>query len=260
MIDNLWIIFATLFVFLMQAGFLCLEAGYVRSKNRINVALKNIGDFTIAIVSFTSLGLGIMFGISLFHGIDFSSEAGRELLINSMFQLSFAGTAATIVSGAAAERMSYKAYMILCIIIASLIYPFLGQWTWGSAFGFDAGWLESLGFVDFAGATVVHAVGGAAALATCIVVGPRIGRFGKNKKHYDSSDPTFAALGVMIIWLGWFGFNGGSTGAFNDDVPRVLFNTCSQEPSVVSVPGSLASFTRRAPLHSLLSLPVLSRA
>ncbi len=224
-IDTLWIILSTLFVFLMQSGFLCLEAGYVRSKNRINVALKNLGDFMVSVLTFSCVGLGIMFGVSIWRGVDFASAEGQALLVSATYQMTFAGTTATIVSGAIAERMNFKAYLLLCAILAGVIYPFIGQWSWGSAFGGRAGWLEARGFVDFAGSTVVHAVGGAAALACCIAIGPRIGRFGEKRKSYLSNDPTFAALGIVIIWLGWFGFNGGSAGGFSADVPLVLLNT-----------------------------------
>ena len=224
-IDSLWIVIACLFVFFMQAGFLCLEAGYVRSKNRINVALKNLGDLMVSVLSFGTVGITIMFGMSFLNGDSLTSAEGQALVIHSLFQICFAGTTATIVSGAIAERMSYWVYLLLCVVLAGAIYPFIGHWSWGGFYGGVSGWLENRGFVDFAGATVVHTVGGAAALAASIVVGARTGRFTVGGGTYISNDPTFAALGVVVIWLGWFGFNGGSTGGFNELVPLVLLNT-----------------------------------
>ncbi len=223
--DLLWILIATILVLFMQVGFLCLEAGYVRSKNRINVALKNIGDFLIAGLIFSSVGLGLMFGVNIIQLDDLSSPQTQELLIMSLFQLSFAGTASTIASGAVAERMQYKSYLLMCAILAGLIYPIIGQWSWGSSLGGTPGWLESLHFVDFAGSTVVHCIGGAASLAACIIIGPRLNKFSSKKSSFQSNDPTFAALGLGIIWLGWCGFNGGSTGGFNALVPLVIYNT-----------------------------------
>lgn len=224
-IDNLWIVFSTLLVLLMQAGFLCLEAGYVRSKNRINVALKNFTDLLISVSAFGLIGSYIMFDVALWEISDFTSAESQLLILSLMFQVMFAGTVATIISGAVAERMSFKSYLLLCAVLSAIIYPVIGQWAWGSNLGGAAGWLESNGFYDFAGSSVVHVVGGAAALAGCIIVGPRIGRFGKQKKRYTSNDPTFAALGVALIWIGWFGFNGGSMGSFDNNVPLVLLNT-----------------------------------
>lgn len=230
-IDLLWMGLCAFLVVFMQAGFLSLEAGLVRSINRINVAIKNLSDFICSTVSYFLVGFGLMFGgsiMGLFGGGAPLSLGGAEspgLLLFVMYQAAFCGTAATIISGAVAERMQFSAYLALAIFTSTLTYPIIGHWIWGGTVLGEPGWLKALGFIDFAGAAVVHVVGGAAALAAVIVLGPRSGRFGEKRRDLRSNDPTFAALGVMIIWLGWFGFNGGSTLAFSRDVPRVLINT-----------------------------------
>ncbi|MGJ8677339.1 MAG: ammonium transporter [Akkermansiaceae bacterium] len=227
-IDTLWILLCTFLIFLMQAGFMSLEAGTVRSMNRINVALKNLSDFIISTISFSLIGVVIMFG----HGLDgwFGYQAitdftDTKTLSFILFQIMFASTTATIVSGVIAERMSFNGYILFSIALAGFIYPIVGHWVWGSSLGAAPGWLEAMGFVDFAGSTVVHVSGGAAGLAAAMIIGPRFKRFGKNAQDMRSNDPTFAALGTLLIWFGWFGFNGGSTLSFNGEVPLVLFNT-----------------------------------
>ena len=216
----------------MQAGFLCLESGLVRSKNSINVAAKNISDFIVSSSLYWLLGFGLMFGDSqwgLFgwSGFAFGEQTDAKLIAIFLFQMMFCGTAATLVSGAVAERMSYMGYMVVTVTIALLIYPFVGHWAWaGIINGESIGWLEKIGFIDFAGSTVVHSVGGWVALAAVLVIGPRMGRFtGSSGAIPGSSIPT-AILGCLLIWLGWFGFNGGSTLAWNESVPLILLNTC----------------------------------
>lgn len=227
-----WILFGAMLVFVMQAGFLCLESGLVRSKNSINVAAKNITDFIISSTLFWAFGFALMFGDS-YNGLIgtgsffFGSSASPLQLSIFLFQMMFCGTAATLVSGAVAERMSYPGYIITTVIISLLIYPVVGHWAWGGLInGAAAGWLAVSGFVDFAGSTVVHSVGGWVALAAIIVIGPRIGRFNQDKRHIPGSNIPIAMLGALLIWFGWFGFNGGSTLAWTDAVPGILLNTC----------------------------------
>jgi Amt family ammonium transporter len=231
MIDNLWLIISALFVFCMQAGFLCLESGRTRSKNNINVAAKNIIDFILSASIFWLFGFGFMFGDSLMGVIGFS-----EFLFNSdhtpfefsffLFQLMFCGTAATLTSGAVAERMTFIGYAYITVILSAVIYPIIGHWAWASLLNNqNTGWLESFGFIDFAGSTVVHSVGGWIALAAILVIGPRTGRFAKGQLFPSGSNIPMAAFGVFLIWFGWFGFNGGSTLTFDGSVPKILLNT-----------------------------------
>ncbi|MDO6562954.1 ammonium transporter [Amphritea sp. 1_MG-2023] len=228
----LWILFSSMLVFVMQAGFLCLESGLVRSKNSINVAAKNITDFLISSTIFWALGFALMFGDSDAgligtSGFLFGDDASPLQLGFFLFQMMFCGTAATLVSGAVAERMSYLGYIITTVIISLLIYPIVGHWVWGGlASGVATGWLEISGFIDFAGSTVVHSVGGWVALAAIIVIGPRVGRFDQQKESIPGSNIPIAMLGAMLIWFGWFGFNGGSTLAWTDAIPGILLNTC----------------------------------
>lgn len=232
-IDSLWIILAAALVFLMQAGFTALEAGCIRAKNSYNVAIKNIADFVIAFLGFWLVGFGIMFGLDSFGlwGEITSADShmkGAQDYAFFLFQAMFVGTAATIVAGAVAERMRFQDYLYISALISCVIYPVSGHWIWGSALvGGDGGWLEQKGFVDFAGSTVVHSVGGWVALAGALLLGPRIGRFNDKGEVQDipGHNLVLATLGVFLLWFGWFGFNGGSTLAVNEDVPLILVNT-----------------------------------
>lgn len=230
--DILWILLGAMLVFVMQAGFLCLESGLVRSKNSINVAAKNITDFIVSSALFWLVGFALMFGDSYagVFGTDsflFGDNASPLHLSIFLFQMMFCGTAATLVSGAVAERMSYIGYIITTITISLLIYPIVGHWTWGGAVsGTPSGWLELAGFVDFAGSTVVHSVGGWVALAAILIIGPRVGRFDQGNRSIPGSNIPIAMLGTLLIWFGWFGFNGASTLAWSDNVPGILLNTC----------------------------------
>jgi len=232
MVDTLWIAIAAILVFVMQAGFLCLESGLVRSKNSINVAAKNISDFIVSGTLFWAIGFAIMFGDSVggwFGSSHFfmGDDASPRLISIFLFQMMFCGTAATLVSGAVAERMNYLGYLVCTMTIALLVYPLVGHWVWaGVITGIPTGWLEVRGFVDFAGSTVVHSVGGWVALAALLVIGPRFGRFEQANTRIPGSNVPVAVLGTMLIWFGWFGFNGGSTLAWNDAVPAILLNTC----------------------------------
>ena len=232
MSQNLWLMLSALMVFLMQAGFLCLESGRTRSKNSINVAAKNVTDFILSCSIFWLIGFSLMFGSSVkgLFGTDLFAYGDNQSAYNItffIFQMMFCSTAATLTSGAIAERATFIGYILITIILSTFIYPVVGHWAWAGAFtaGND-GWLQTFGFVDFAGATVVHSVGGWVALAAVIIIGPRFGRYSSNKPMPQGSNLPVAALGTLLIWFGWFGFNGGSTLALTDTVPLILLNTC----------------------------------
>jgi len=232
-LDILWILVCAGLVFVMQAGFLCLESGLTRNKNSINVAAKNVSDFAIASLLYWLVGFGLMFGQSqggwigatLFGAFD---QIGHEpaLLAFALFQIMFCATAATIVSGAVAERMRFGAYLALSAVVSVLIYPVFGHWAWGSWHSGE-GWLRTLGFVDFAGSTVVHSVGGWIALVAVAMIGPRSGRFPPDQPPavIPAGNLPMAMLGALLLFFGWLGFNGGSTFALNETVPGILVNT-----------------------------------
>mgnify|MGYP001798085401 FL=1 len=194
-LDALWVIVSASLVFLMQAGFLCVEAGSTRRKNNINVAIKNIADVGLSIIMFWAFGYGLMFGTS-WHGWwgfnNFLPEFNQPdswPIIFFLFQAMFCSTAVTIVSGAVAERMTFRGYLFSAVLISGFVYPVLGHWVWG---GLESsakiGWLNQSGFVDFAGSTVVHSLGGWVALAAVLVIGPRLGRF--SRQNFDQQAPS----------------------------------------------------------------------
>jgi len=229
-LDIAWILIAAALVMLMQAGFSSLESGLVRSKNSINVAGKNFADFFLTTAVFWLFGFALMFGASVFgvfgsSGFFFSDSSDAWLMAFFIFQVGFAGTSTTIMSGAVAERMRFSGYLIAALVFSAVIYPIFGHWAWGSLAGGEAGWLEELGFIDFAGSTVVHSMGGWMALALVLILGPRIGRFGKNAVAIHGHDLPIVTLGVFILWFGWFGFNGGSTLGLTAEVPAIIVNT-----------------------------------
>ncbi|MEM7118456.1 MAG: ammonium transporter [Chloroflexota bacterium] len=229
--DVLWILIAAAFVLLMQGGFIFLESGFVRAKNSINVAIKNFADFCLSTSIFWVFGFALMFGTSAggwfgTSGFFFGGAVEPWLMAFFIFQLVFCGTATTIVSGAVAERMRFSGYLIVSLIIASVIYPIIGHWVWGGlTTGTETGWLARMGFIDFAGSTVVHSVGGWMALAAVLVIGPRIGRFDKGSVKIQGHNLPMATLGAMLLWFGWFGFNGGSTLALTEEIPFIIANT-----------------------------------
>lgn len=232
MSQNLWLLLSALLVFVMQAGFLCLESGRTRSKNSINVAAKNVSDFVVSCAIFWLFGFAFLFGASA-SGIvgttmfAFGEDRSAYAVTFFIFQMMFCSTAATLTSGAVAERTTFVGYLLATVILSGFIYPVTGHWAWAGAFDADnPGWLQALGFVDFAGSTVVHSVGGWVALAAIIIIGPRIGRFDSDTPIPQGSNLPMASLGVLLIWFGWFGFNGGSTLALTDQVPMILLNTC----------------------------------
>ena len=232
-INVVWTCVAAFLVFFMQAGFAMVEAGFTQAKNAVNILMKNLMDFSIGTIAFFLLGFGLMFGATngLFGTTDF---AIKNILGNGehwnytflIFQTVFAGTSATIVSGAMAGRTKFKAYLVYSVFICAFIYPIFGSWAWGSLLNGN-GWLEKLGFCDFAGSTVVHSVGGWLALAGAITLGPRLGKYGPDKKPKAilGHNIPLAALGVFILWFGWFGFNSGSTTVGNGEIGRVAVTT-----------------------------------
>ncbi|MEM7274603.1 MAG: ammonium transporter [Actinomycetota bacterium] len=235
-IDELWVLLSASLVFFMQAGFLMFEVGLARSAHAGSVAVKNLIDWTVGSLAFSLIGFSLMFGVSngyfgeglvalrgLF-AIDGGTVSGPTFFL---FQLAFAGTAITIVSGSLVERTTFLAYVAFAAVVGLVIYPVYGHWVWGGQLGGDAGWLAANGFRDFAGGTVVHTTGAWAALIGVIFVGPRIGRFGPSGsvRVFESSSIPMTALGTLILWFGWFGFNGGSTLALTADVPRIILVT-----------------------------------
>ncbi len=245
-IDTLWVIDCAILVFIMQAGFMCMETGLSRHKNSINVALKNAADFGVSVVIFWIFGFGLMFGTSYngFFGTDlfFFKTDKAEYMTYFVFQAMFVATAATIISGAVAERMKFNGYLIMTVLATGIIYPIVGHWAWSSSYlsKYDTvdqlltvtgsirttGWLSDIGFVDFAGSTIVHSVGGWIALAAVLILGPRIGKYSDaNRGKFTGSSFPLAVLGTLILWFGWFGFNGGSNGAMDEVVPLILINT-----------------------------------
>ena len=230
-IDLLWTLICASLVMLMQGGFCLLETGFARAKNSINVAVKNLIDFCISSLMYWAVGFGLMFGVSESGLIGTSrffpgTEATPGLLGFLLFQLVFCGTATTIISGAVAERIRFGGYLAIALITSTLFYPVFGHWAWGGALDPSrTGWLQRLGFIDFAGSTVVHSLGGWLGLAAAIVLGPRLGRFASGNTTIHGHDLAQSTFGALLLWFGWFGFNGGSTLAINDNVPRILLNT-----------------------------------
>ena len=232
--NYLWTLIAAILVFFMQAGFALVEAGFTRAKNAINILMKNLMDFSIGSLAFWAVGFGLMFGVSKtgwigtsgFFLSDFTPGGDPWVLVFWMFQCVFAATAATIVSGAMAERTNFVGYLCYSVIITAVVYPIFGGWAWGSLHN-GSGWLEGLGFIDFAGSTVVHSIGGWAALAGAIVLGPRLGKYTKDGRTRPilGHNIPLAGLGVFILWMGWFGFNAGSTTAATTDIAMIAVNT-----------------------------------
>ena len=257
-IDTLWTVVAGMLVFWMNAGFALVESGFCRSKNTVNILAKNFVVFALSTLSFWVIGWGLMFGkgndymglegLFLLGGADNSPATGDAYkgVYDSMnwtgvplnakffFQLVFAGTAATIVSGAVAERIKFHSFVVFSLVLVAILYPITGHWVWGG------GWLATANFRDFAGSTVVHSVGGWAALAGVIVLGPRIGKYSPDGKVKPilGHNMTSAALGTLILWLGWFGFNPGSFMGVGDGsgLAHVLLAT-----NIAAAMGALAA-------------------
>jgi Amt family ammonium transporter len=240
-LDTLWVILAACLVFFMNAGFGMLETGFCRAKNAVNILAKNFVVFSVSAIAFWAVGFALMFGDGNgFFGLSgwfllspdnspavdgaysgaFSSLSWTSVPLTAkfFFQLAFAATAATIVSGAVAERIKFVSFIAFSFILVAIIYPIGGHWTWGG------GWLSEMGFSDFAGSTVVHSVGGWAALMGAIFLGARKGKFGSDgeAKPLPGHNMSLATLGTFILWLGWFGFNAGSTMAADPEAISVI--------------------------------------
>ncbi|HOV69117.1 MAG TPA: adenylate cyclase, partial [Clostridia bacterium] len=237
-VDTLWVMLTAALVFFMSLGFAAVESGFARSKNTVNILSKNFIVFAVSSLGFMLLGWGLMFGgdnplvgtQNLFILGNANLDYYKDTLTPNVpfwgkffFQLVFCGTAATIVSGAVAERVKYLAFIVFSFVLTLVIYPIVGHWIWGG------GWLSKLGFLDFAGDTVVHSVGGWAALAGAILLGPRYGKYDKNgkPKAIPGHSMSLAVIGLFVLWLGWFGFNPGSTMSFQNpsDVAHIFVTT-----------------------------------
>lgn len=231
-IDAVWTLISAFLVMFMQPGFALVEAGLIRAKNTANIIMKNVMDFAAGSIIYFLVGFAIMFGVDywgIFGGSGFALTGSFDYLglsfpiwVFLMFQTVFAGTSATIVSGALAERTKFGSYLVFSVLMTAIIYPVVGHWIWGG------GWLFNMGMIDFAGSTVVHSVGGWAALIGALLVGPRLGKYGKNGQvnAIPGHSITLAALGVFILWFGWFGFNCGSTvSGTNMSIGLIAVNT-----------------------------------
>jgi len=238
-VNNIWMLVATFLVFIMHLGFATLESGLTRAKNTVNILFKNVMIVAIGLLTYAICGFNLMYPGDAwilgkwfgFGGFGVASPAGAAGLIayangaytywtDFIFQGMFAATAATIVSGAVAERVKLKSFLVFSTLYVGLIYPFVGSWKWG------AGWLDSLGFHDFAGSTLVHSVGGWAALACVILLGPRIGKYlGGSSRAIPGHSMPLATIGVFLLWLGWFGFNGGSVLSADPGLVSLVFVT-----------------------------------
>jgi Amt family ammonium transporter len=256
-LSTLWVLLAAFLVFFMQAGFGMVEAGFIRAKNTCNILTKNFLDFCMASLGFFIFGYAIMFG----SGNDFmglkgwflvNAEAGAGLPLYAfwLFQAAFCGAAATIVAGGMAERMKFPAYLVYSFVISAFLYPIVGHWIWGG------GWLANLNFTDFAGSTVVHSVGGFAALIGTIILKPRIGKYNidGSVNAIAGHNIPLASLGVFILWFSWFGFNAGSTLGVGDGslIARIAINT-----NLAAVSGGILAM---AMVWSMFGKPDLSMA
>lgn len=256
-LDIFWLVFAGALVMLLQLGFLCLESGVTRSKNAINVAMKNAADFVVATLLFWAAGFGLMYGDSAtgFVGasrflLNFQTEPAHVAAF-FFFQTVFCATAVTIVSGAVAERFCFKGYLAIAALVSLVIYPIAGHWVWAESLASAPGWLQARGFVDFAGSTQVHSVGGWVAVAAVLIIGPRRGRFdGQNVQRMTANNVLLAFIGLFFFIIGWIGFNGGSTLRFNEQVPAIIVNTL-----LAATAGGAAAFV----LERVLHLPTLDK-
>jgi len=243
-LDTVWMLLAAMLVFWMQPGFALCEAGFTRSKNSVNILMKNFVDFILGSLLFFFVGFGFMFGsdgagfIGAPNWGDLSFYKG-DLPVEGflIFETVFCATSATIVSGAMAERTKFSMYLVYSAVISLLIYPVEGHWTWGG------GWLNEMGFHDFAGSAIVHSVGGILALIGAIALGPRLGKYGKDKKSraIPGHNLALAALGVFILWLGWFGFNPGSQLAASGEVNRVAISHVFLTTNLAAAAGGAAT-------------------
>jgi len=232
--NNLWLLIATILVIFMNAGFAMVEAGMCRSKNAVNILAKNLFVFALAVTSYWFIGYSLMYGGSVADGwlyfgglffdptvtADMVTDAGLVPTVDFLFQSAFAGTAATIVSGLVAERVKFGEFVVFAVVLTAFIYPIAGSWKW------NGGWLDSLGFVDFAGSSIVHSVGAWAGLVGAMLLGPRIGKYSDGKPQaMPGHNMAIATLGALVLWIGWYGFNPGSHLAMDQWVPYVAVTT-----------------------------------
>jgi len=259
-IDEVWVLVCAALVFFMQVGFLALEIGLSKVNSITSISLKNVIDFMIGFLMFLLFGFGLMFGDSfagfigtnLFALIDIESGNNPLKMSFFIFQVGFATASVTIVSGALSGRVGFFAYLMVSALVAGIIYPIFGHWVWGNSFfSHNPAWLSDMGYIDFAGSSVVHALGGWVALVGAYFVKPRLGRFSNTGKSIDFKPYSIAwtVLGVLILWLGWFGFNGGSLLAFDSSVGKIIINTSLS--AVMSGITALfhAYFTSRASIY-----------
>ena len=234
--NNLWLLIAAILVIFMNAGFAMVEAGMCRQKNAVNILAKNLIVFALAVTAYWFIGYSLMYGANpivggwlFFNGLFFDPTVTAEMVkegalvpsVDFLFQAAFAGTAATIVSGLVAERIKFGEFVIFSLVLTSVIYPIAGSWKWNAD-----GWLNQLGFIDFAGSTLVHSVGAWAGLVGAILLGPRIGKFvGGKPQAIPGHNLAIATLGCLILWIGWYGFNPGSQLAMDAAVPYIAVTT-----------------------------------
>ena len=259
-LDTVWVLLAAMLVFFMQPGFALVEAGFTRSKNTANILMKNFVDFMVGTICFWLVGFGIMHGagngfIGEWHWCDYTFYGDSNIPASCVliFQTVFCATAATIVSGGMAERTKFGVYIMISLLISLVIYPIEGHWTWGG------GWLAELGFHDFAGSTVVHLVGGVIALAGAMILGPRIGKYGKNGKSraIPGHNLTLGALGVFVLWFGWFGFNPGSQLAAEGAANAIAISNVMCTTNMAAVTGGVAALALTWILYGKPSLSLV---
>ncbi|MFR9623443.1 MAG: ammonium transporter [Rikenellaceae bacterium] len=243
-LNTVWVLLGAMLVFIMQAGFALVESGFTRGKNTANILMKNVLDFSVGSILFWILGFGIMFGagnaffgqVDLFGLGGWANETGIPDLAFLAFQTMFCATAATIVSGAVAERTKFSAYLVYAAVVFGVIYPISGHWSWGG------GWLCDTMFHDFAGSAIVHSVGGWIALVGAWVVGPRVGKYTGGKNHaIPGHNLTFAALGVFLLWFGWFGFNPGSQLAAASEGDAMAISLTFVTTNLAAAAGAVAA-------------------
>lgn len=262
--DTVWVLITAMLVFFMNLGFACVESGLCREKNAVNILSKNFIVFAVTSIGFWLLGWGLMFGngseyvgnegLWMVEGADNSPASGSEysgvydalkgvgvpLWAKFFFQLVFAGTAATIVSGAVAERVKYHSFILFSFIMAMAIYPVVGHWIWGG------GWLQTRGFLDFAGSTQVHSVGGWSALTGALILGPRLGKYGPQGRinAIPGHNLPLATLGCLVLWFGWFGFNPGSTMAVDPEAIAEVAVTTNLAAAAATLTATLTSWIK----------------
>ena len=253
-VNNTWMLVATFLVFIMHLGFACLESGLTQAKNTVNILFKNTSVISIGLLTYAVMGFNLMypgdFSFGQFFGFaGFGIDAGAEGVTSAynpgytywtdfIFQAMFAATAATIVSGAVAERIKLSSFLVFTTIYVAVIYPIAGSWKWGG------GWLDQMGFYDFAGSTLVHSVGGWGALAGVILLGPRLGKYANGRiKAIAGHNMPLATIGVFLLWLGWFGFNGGSVLSADPGLVSLVFVTTSLAASAGVIGAMVASWT-----------------